>query len=152
MNCISCLFICSMKQKYNNKDNNKDIVIPNYKTKIPNNFSFLRRETIAVSSEYSELKYWFSELIKYIIEDYNNYENKEKLLKTVWKYVDITDVSRYYDVYKSNYLGEYSEKYMLDFYKTMKGVPPLKDEEIKFAEFENNILCVSKIYRVSGFT
>lgn len=139
MSCTSFLFCFETKQ--NKKNDN----IIKKKSHI-NNLKFLRRDSIAISSEYSELKYWFSEFVKYTITDYNTFENKDELLETVWKYTDIIKVSEYYSIYKSNYSGEYSEKNMLKFYKTFK------DEDSKFLEFVNDILRIANTYSVSGFT
>lgn len=130
MNCIGCLMLCSMKQQHDNK---KVILKEEPKKKM----SFSIRDSIAVSSDYSELKYWFSEFIKYVIVDYNNYGNKEELLETVWKYIDIIEVSKYYDMYKSKYSGEYSEKNMLEFCNFVKNT-----------DFKKRIVSIVYIYIV----
>jgi hypothetical protein len=78
MSCTSFL-LCFFAKKHNN-DNNK---LNNELKKKQNNkclsgsssgpqensLKFLKRDSISVSSEYSELKYWFSEFIKYVIKD-----------------------------------------------------------------------------------
>lgn len=127
--CLSSLFCFSNPER--------DISVNNVSNQNnQNNSKFLKRETLAVSSEYSEIKYWFNELIKYVIANYNQYSNKEELLETIWKYINITTISEYYNIYKSNYSGEYSNKNMLKFYKTIKNT-----------EFEKDILRIVNIYR-----
>ena len=132
---LSCLF-CFLNSEIEISVDN--ISKQNNSNKIDqNNLKFLKRETLAVSSEYSELKYWFNELIKYVICNYDQYNNKEELLETVWKYIDIITISKYYNIYNSNYPGEYSKKNMLEFHKTIKNT-----------EFENDILCIVNVYHM----
>lgn len=99
--------------------------------------SISKRDSIAVSSEYSELKYWFSELIKYIIKEYDKYENKEELLETVWKYINIIEVSKNYNIYKTKYSGEYSRKNMLEYCNFLKNT-----------DFEKEIFSIEYVYRI----
>lgn len=133
---LSCLFCFSNSDRDISVNNiSKQNKNSNNKTD-QNNSKFLKRETLAVSSEYSELKYWFNELIKYVIVNYYQYNNKEELLETVWNYINITTISEYYNTYKTKYSGEYSNKNMLEFYKTIKNT-----------EFEKDILCIVNIYR-----
>jgi len=123
---LGCLF-CFLKR-------DDEIVIEKVEKK--QNTHFFKRETIAISSEYCELKYWFNELLKYVINDYEQYGNKENLLETVWKYIDIITVSKYHNIYKTTYSGEYSKKNMIEFYNYIKNT-----------EFEKEILELSNICR-----
>jgi hypothetical protein len=126
LNCLFCFV--NKNDNIDNIDKNDNI----YKK----NLKILKRESsIVLSSEYYELKYWFNELLKYIIKEYEHYKNKEELLETSWKYIDIIKVSEYYKKYKKNYSGEYSKKNMLEFYIT-----------IKDTDFENEILSVIDIH------
>jgi len=141
MSCASFL-LCFFEKKYNDNLNNKELkknqnkCLSSSSHVTPrNSLKFLNRDSIAVSSEYSELKYWFSELIKYVIIDYNNYGNKEELLETIWKYIEITDVSKYHNIYKSQYSGKYSEKNILKFYNFIKNT-----------DFERKIISIGNIY------
>ena len=140
MSCASFL-LCFFEKKYNDNLNNKELkknqnkCLSSSSPVTPrNSLKFLNRDSIAVSSEYSELKYWFSELIKYVIIAYNNYRNKEELLETIWKYIEITDVSKYHNIYKSQYSGEYSEKNILEFYNFIKNT-----------DFEKKIISIGNI-------
>jgi hypothetical protein len=141
MNCTSFL-LCFFEKKHNNDNNklkkNQNKCLSGSSSGQPeNSLKFLKRDSIAVSSEYSELKYWFNEFIKYVIIDYNNYRNKEELLDTVWKYIDIIEVSKYHNMYKSKYSGVYSEKNMLEFYNFVKNT-----------DFKKKIVSIVYIYRM----
>jgi transcription antitermination factor NusG len=62
------------------------------------------QDTLLEINEFDKCKYWFNEILKYSVNDYEGYDgNKKELCEHTFKFVDLNKTLQYYKRYNKDY-------------------------------------------------
>ncbi len=85
-------------------DDNKEI------KSIKRKNSSKNKDTLIQIDEFEKLQYWFSEVVKHTISDYEDYgKNKKELCEHVFKFINLNQTIKYYKLYNNKYNNINSE-------------------------------------------
>ena len=133
MTFLLCCFFGNTKYTDNNIDDN-NISLNKINKKV------LKREskqydTIIDINEFEKCKFWFTELIKNIVYEYEKYYNKKELCEYLFKFIDINTTLEYYKKYNTKY-NNFNKNNIIDFCKDFSN-----------NDFIHNIKIAENIYR-----
>ena len=107
-------------------DNIQTTVIDN--TKEPGNSKIY--QTLNVIDEFDKCKYWFYEILKYTVNDFEGYgENKKVLCEETFKFIDINTTLKYYRRYNKQY-NNYNSVNLIKFINSTDNKDFIQDIKI----------------------
>jgi hypothetical protein len=89
-----------------------------------------RDDTLININDFDKCKFWFSEILKYIVDDYDNYSNKKELIHTVWNSIVINTIISYYKKYYLSYGDNYNKENIISFCNNLSNNDFLTDIRI----------------------
>jgi|LauGreDrversion4_2_1035121.scaffolds.fasta_scaffold192079_2 hypothetical protein len=109
-------------------DNIHTTVVDNSKDPKRNSKSYL---TLDVVDEFDKCKYWFFEIVKYTVNDFEGYgNNKKELCEETFKYIDINKTLKYYRRYNKEY-KDYNSVNLIKFINNKHNEDFIQDIKIQ---------------------
>jgi|UniRef100_A0A6C0I6J7 hypothetical protein len=120
LNCIVCGKRNIDKDIDNYINNNINYQVDNIQTTVVDNSKDPKRNsktyrTLNVIDEFEKCKYWFFEIVKYTVNDFEGYgENKKELCEETFKFIDINTTLKYYRRYNKQF-NDYNSANLIKF-------------------------------------
>ena len=114
--------------------NNKNVINPRRNSK--------NQDTLIDIGEFEKCQYWFYQVIKYSINDYEGYgKNKKELHDYIFKFVDFNKTLKYYNKYNKKY-NNYDKGHISE--NSSSSI--INEENIKkFCQDESNLYFIQDI-------
>lgn len=116
------------KNKINDQVDNIQTTVINTRNPERNSKTY---RTLNVIDEFEKCKYWFFEIVKYTVKDFDDYgDNGNELCEETFKFIDINKTLKYYRRYNKQY-NNYNSENLLKFINHKDNSDFIQDIRIK---------------------